>query len=221
MRSAFSLTEIVIAAAILAAVGIPTISIFINSKDAIARTDGARDARYFIGEILAHADRQSLHELWDNFGPGEVVPQAGRMKHQIASYNPLTGQLSGPSDTANPLGFQESFLKEMAHAGLQAKLFFEFYTRKELEIEPQIPDPRRQDIASPRYGILHMQAGYALVQIFDLKKKGALVTQWRQPIMCPAVVGRPGLKLSSCPAVNKAMRAKYLPLLAVREAQMD
>lgn len=225
-RNGFSLTEIMIAAVILAIVGIPVIGIFLGSKDAITRTDSARDARYFVNEILAHAERQSLHELWDNFGPNEVIAQAGRMKHEIAIYDIKTGKVQGNPMQANPLGFQESFLQELTRAGFKAKLYFEFYSRKALEVEPQIPNPRAQDIASARYGILHMQAGYASVEIIDLKaaeKVGdekATVTFWQQPIMCPAVVGRPGMKLSSCPAVDRKVRAKYLPLLLEREASL-
>lgn len=225
-RNGFSLTEIMIAAVILAIVGIPVIGIFLGSKDAITRTDSARDARYFVNEILAHAERQSLHELWDNFGPNEVIAQAGRMKHEIAIYDIKTGKVLGDPMQANPLGFQESFLQELTRAGFKAKLYFEFYSRKALEVEPQIPNPRAQDIASARYGILHMQAGYASVEIIDLKaaeKVGddkATVTFWQQPIMCPAVVGRPGMKLSSCPAVDRRVRAKYLPLLLEREASL-
>ena len=227
-RGAFSLTEILIAAVILALVGVPVIGIFMGSKDAITRTDTARDARYFVNEIFAHAERQSLHELWDNFGPGEVIPEAGKMKHEIALYEPKTGKVTGQPNAANPLGFQESFLQEMTRAGFKAKLYFEFYSRRDLEVEPQIPDPRKQDIASARYGILHMQAGYATVRLFKLESlsKGAddetaLNTEWMQPIMCPAVVGRPGLKLSSCPAVDRKVRAKYLPLLMQREALLN
>lgn len=224
---AFSLTEIMIAAVILAIVGVPVIGIFIGSKDAIVRTDAARDARYFVNEIFAHAERQSLHELWDNFGPGEAIAAAGKMKHEIALYNQKTGKVTGTVDQANPLGFQESFLQEMIHAGFKAKLYFEFYSRRELEVQPLIPNPRKQDTASVRYGILHMQAGYATVEIIDLKslaktgdERASVVNFWQQPIMCPAVVGRPGMKLSSCPAVDRRVRAKYLPLLLEREASL-
>jgi hypothetical protein len=223
-RNAFSLTEILIAATILAIVGIPVIGIFLGSKDAIVRTDAARDNRYFVSEIFAHVERQSLHELWDNFGPGEVIPQAGRMRHEIAKYDPRSGRILGNPLESNPLGFQESFLQELVRANLHVKLYFEFYSRKDLDVQPQIPDPKQQDTASIRYGILHMQAGYATVRLIDLKllaktrsEESATVNEWMQPIMCPAVVGRPGLKLSSCPAVDRKVRAKYLPLLLERE----
>jgi prepilin-type N-terminal cleavage/methylation domain-containing protein len=224
-RRAFSLTEIMIAATILAIVGVPTIGVLIGSKDAISRTDAARDNRYFVREILAHAERMSLHTLWDEFGPGEVVPEAGRMKHEVALYDPATGKLLGPPGTANPLGFAESFLRDMARAGVKARLYFEFYTRRDLEVQPLVPDPRQQDIASARYGLLHMQAGYATVRMLDLAtlartrdEESSIATEWQQPIMCPAVVGRPGLALASCPAVNRTVRRKYLPLLLRREA---
>jgi len=227
-KGAFSLMEILIAAVILAIVGIPVIGIFMGSKDAITRTDTARDARYFISEIFAHAERQSLHELWDNYGPCEAIAEAGRMKHELAVYDPATGAVPGNPNQTNPLGFQSSFLQELTRCGFKAKLYFEFYSRKDLQVEPQIPDPKKQDIASARYGILHMQAGYATVRLYklDALAKGAteevaLANEWMQPIMCPAVVGRPGLKLSSCPAVDRKIRAHYLPLLMQREALLN
>lgn len=69
----FSLAEMAIAAAILATVSIPLIQVFLTSKQAIVRTDTRRDHRYYLTEIVAHAGRQPLHELWRDFGPGEAV----------------------------------------------------------------------------------------------------------------------------------------------------
>lgn len=68
-----------------------------------------------------------------------------------------------------------------------------------------------------------MQAGFADVTLLKLVPNGSAkpVTVWRQPIMCPAVVGRPGLKLSSCPAISPKVKEKYGPLLAKREAALD
>lgn len=211
---AFSLLEVLMAAVILVVACVPMIGVFLGSKDAVQLTDAARDVRYFVNEILAHVERQSLHALWDEFGPVEVVPEAGRMHHELAEYD-AEGKLTG----ANPLGFDESFLRDLTRAGFRARVYFEFYTRKELEIQPAQPDPRQPDVASAKYGILHMQAGYVTVQIIDRHR--SVINEWQQPIMCPAVVGRPGLKLASCPAVNKTVKAKYQPLLARREAQLQ
>jgi hypothetical protein len=51
----------------------------------------------------------------------------------------------------------------------------------------------------------------------DTQEKEAVETQ---TIMCPAVVGRPGLKLQSCPALNKDVFDIYAPLLDQYEATL-
>jgi hypothetical protein len=219
----FSLVEVLIGSIILAAIGVPIINMFLGSKDNIARTDRRRDARFFMSEILAHVERHSLHDLWDWYGPNEVVAEAGRMKHQLAKLD-KKGFVSD-SQNGNPLGFTQEFLYDMTRNEFEARLYFEFYSRKELEIEPAVYNPRVKDRAE-KYGILHMQAGYIKVELYDLRllaknpkdEPAAMIDGWAQPIMCPAVVGRPGLKLSSCPAVNEATRRKYEPLLRRREA---
>ena len=238
MRGGLTLVEILVAAVILVVVAIPMLSIFQSSRQSIARTDRRREVRHITSEILAHASRQPLHDLWDNYGPGEVVgfETAGKMHHLLAETNAETGQVNGD----NPLGFSQDFLSEVRGLGLEARLYFEFYTRAELgldqdprkkpEDDPEAPrtksaSGRAPSLAKPAFGILHMQAGYARVDLFDrgllAKHKAdpeqALVSRWAQPIMCPAVVGRPGLRLASCPAVNAKTKAKYLPLLAMRE----
>jgi prepilin-type N-terminal cleavage/methylation domain-containing protein len=223
-RHAFTLIEILIGTAILGVVGVPILSVFLTSKDAVSRTDTRRAARYYIREIYAHLGRQSLHDLWKYCGPGEVVgfDVAGQLKHHLAEFDANTGRVTG----RNPLGFGEAFLKEMTQDGYDARVFFEFYTRRELEITPLVYNRRAQDKPSPKYGILHMQAGWASVYILDRKKlkkfggndEKAVIANWKEPIMCPAIVGRPGLKLSGCPAVNVTVREEYGPLLQRREA---
>jgi prepilin-type N-terminal cleavage/methylation domain-containing protein len=223
---AFTLTEVLIASVILALVGIPVMGVFITAKQGITRTDVRREARYYIQEILAHLDRQSLHDLWRNFGPGEVLGHdvAGRLRHRLAEFDPATGRIAGK----NPLGFEEEFLQEMIQEGLDARVFFEFYTRKELEIDPPKYTLGVQDKPSPKYGIYHMQAGWAEVVLLDTRKlraargkeSQAVLASWKQPIMCPAIVGRPGLKLSGCPAVNVRVKLEYAPLLERRERSM-
>jgi hypothetical protein len=236
-RGAITLVEILVASVILVMVAIPMLGIFQTSRQSIMRTDRRREIRHITSEILAHAARQPLHELWDEFGPGEVVgwETAGRMKHRIADYD-ATGRIVG----SNPLGFSQDFVAEMLALGLEARLHFEFYSRNELGLNPRAAPPAKKlddgdDDGPPRpvnlppvFGILHMQAGYARVDILDRavlrstrREDKALLARWAQPIMCPAVVGRPGLRLASCPAVNPKVKAKYVPLLAMREGWDD
>jgi hypothetical protein len=225
LHSGVSLVEVLIGAAILSVVSVPLINMFISSKTGIVQTDRHRDARFFISEILAHVERHSLHDLWLWYGPNEVIAEAGRMKHELAKLD-KKGFVKD-SENGNPLGFTQEFLYDMTRNDFEARLYFEFYTRKELEIEPAVYNPKVKDRAE-KYGILHMQAGYVKVELYDLRElakhpkdeKLAIIDSWAQPIMCPAVVGRPGLKLSSCPAVNEDTRKKFEPLLRRREESM-
>lgn len=224
-RSGFSLAEVLIGTAILAIMGVPMIGVFIQSKHSIVRTDAKREARYYIGEIMAHVERQSLHKLWDYFGPGEIVgfDTAGRLRHRLAELD-AQGNITG----GNPLGFTPYFVQEMYADGFEARVFFEFYTRKELGVKPDRWSIFAKDEVSPLYGLHHMQAGWVQIYLLDrdkLKKNPAreadcVVTSWKQPVMCPAIVGRPGLKLSGCPAVNLTVKLQYEPKLNRREARM-
>jgi hypothetical protein len=228
-RKAFgmSLVEILVGVAILTAVGIPMLNMFTQSRDSLARSDRRRECRYYVREIFSLLDRQSLHDLWQFFGPGEVVGYgvAGKLKHRLLG---ATGNLQNMDPEQNPLGCTPEFIQEMNQDHLDARIFFEFYTRKELEVSPALYSPQIPDQPSPKYGILHMQAGWAEVYLLDrlkLEKNGgneeaAVLAHWKQPMMCPAIVGRPGLKFSSCPAVNEAVRRKYEPLLRRREASL-
>lgn len=210
LRRGLSLTEVLVAAVILAAVGIPVFSVFLQSKRSISRTDTRREVRFFIKEIMAHINRHSLHDLWDNFGPAPYSP--AKMLGQIALRD-AAGKLL-PDPEANPLGFTQDFLDDLRREGYDGQVKFEFYTREELRIRPD-------DSADPEIGLLHMQAGWAEVSLLDITKEDRpRIAVWKQPIMCPAIVGRPGLKLSSCPAIQKAVKEQYGPLLAQREAAL-
>jgi prepilin-type N-terminal cleavage/methylation domain-containing protein len=225
MRRGFSLVEVMIGVTILGVIGIPMIGVFIQSKNSISRTDVKREARYYIGEIMAHVERQSLHKLWDYFGPGEVVgfDTAGQLQHKLCEHDEK-GRITGK----NPLGFTPYFLQEMMADNLEARVYFEFYTRKELGVKPDRWSIFTKDEVNPIYGLHHMQAGWVQIYLLDrakLKKSptrpaDCVVTSWKQPIMCPAIVGRPGLKLSGCPAVSQTVKLLYEPKLNRREARM-
>jgi hypothetical protein len=124
------------------------------------------------------------------------------------------GKLVDPTNLDNnPLAFTQSFINEMRTDGLGGRVFFEFYYRDE-ELRYQNGEP------SPQVGLRHMQAGVASVQIYDLNDpEERTLLDFRQPVMCPMIVGRPGIQLSSCPALNQQVKCKYGPKLALREGR--
>lgn len=222
-RVALTLTEVLIAAVILAIAALPVMAIFSTSNQTLERTDLRRQSRHYTGEILARVKRQSLHDLWKNFGPYDVAgldAEAGRLRDRIAEMDQQGKLVPGAQDQVNPLGFTQDLLEEMRRDGFDARVRFEFYTRKELGVRPEGFAAKVKDKVDPVIGLHHMQAGWAEVTIVEAGDPTAIISQVREPIMCAAIVGRPGMKLSSCPAVNPAVRKRYGPLLARREAAL-
>jgi len=233
-QEGLTLTEVMIAAVILAMCVIPVIGIFITGKQNVVRTDDQRRARHYLQAILARADRASLHVLWNYFGPkgypksgtlpnvkatgNFALGKSGAFEDRIADYDPSNGKITtGPVQNVNPLGFTEDFLKELAVLGMEGQLHFEFFSRKGLMIHYDADDPTDTvGSVNSKIGILHMQAGWMRARLVNLKTK-EIMGEEIQNIMCPAIVGRPGLKLSSCPAINPEVHSVYHPILAEYE----
>ncbi len=216
-----SLIEILIASVLLAVAGVAVMSIYRAGTKGIQVSDLRREERFYLQEILAHVNRNSLHQLWDHYGPqgfGPPRPLLGALA--LVDGN---GKMADPENLqANPLGFTQDLLDEMRRDGIQARIDFDFYSRNELQV--------KEDGAPNQFiGLLHMQAGYVAISLFNRDPgedpgapppdptQVAPVAVWRQPIMCPAIVGRPGLKLSSCPALSPRVKCKYGPELARKE----
>lgn len=210
-RGGVTLVEILIATIVLAVAAVSVMNIFRGANVGIRKTDEQRELRYYLQEIFAHVNRQPLHELWDHFGP---KPWASRSLAGAMALLDADGKLVNPADLDNnPLGFSQAFIDDMRRDGLGAKIWFEFYYRNE-ELLYEGKDP------SPMVGLLHMQAGLAAVALYDLKDpEERNLILFRQPVMCPMIVGRPGIQLSSCPALNKAVKCQYGPKLAAREGR--
>jgi len=220
-RSGFSLIEVLIAAVILSVAGVAVLSIFSVSSKGIRTTDMRREERFFLSSILTHINRVGLHELWDHYGPEGVGPER-RLMGALALVDADGGLVAPEDPVANPLGFTQDFLDDLRLAGLKARIDFDFYTREELNYS-------EDGTPHPEIGILHMQSGYATVYLFPVEddadfgtpppdpEQGGALAAWRQPIMCPAIVGRPGLKLSACPAIAPRIKCTYGPLLAIKE----
>jgi prepilin-type N-terminal cleavage/methylation domain-containing protein len=210
-RRGLTLIEVLIATIILAVAVVAVMQIFRGANIGIRKTDERRELRYYLSEIYAHVNRQPLHELWDYFGPPDFADRS--LAGKLALIN-AEGKLEDPSDlNKNPLGFTQTFIDEMRRDGLGGRVFFEFYYRdEELRYKDGEPDPQ--------VGLAHMQAGVASVQIYDLSDpEERTLLEFRQPVMCPMIVGRPGIQLSSCPALNDAVKCQYGPKLAAREGR--
>jgi hypothetical protein len=206
-RRGLTLLEVLIASILLVIMGVAVMGVFATSGRGIKKTDERRLYRFFVDELLARAQRHSLHHLWDHFGPasgGAPRPLGG----SLADLG--VGEPGGPPGDGNPLGLTIEFLRELSHYDLDASVRFDFYTREELGVDQEgKPDPET--------GILHMQAGWLEVTLFPAGEPDNPIQVVKQPLMCPAIVGRPGLKLSSCPAVAPATKCKYGPILAAKE----
>lgn len=128
----FSLTEVLIAGVILGLVGVAVFAIFGTSRESIGRTDTRRTIRFYQQEIFAHVQRQSLHSLWDDYGPAPY--SESKMQSALARSGPDGKLLAEPG--ANPLGFTQDFLDDLRRDGYDAQVNFEFFTRKQLKIGP-------------------------------------------------------------------------------------
>lgn len=226
-REAFSLSEILIATVLLVLAAVPVMAIFSGSKQSIDRADERREKRYFLNELVAKAQRHSLQTLWDAFGPYFVgAAQCGYMRDRVAEVDSngklITGGGGGGGPQPNPLGLTQDFLDDMRYAGYEARMRFEFYPRDLLGVKsaganPDQYNPKGKDIVGP-FGLLHMQAGYLLLSIRSLKDHDDKL-DWRIPMMCPAIVGRPGLKMEGCPALDTDKRVAYGQRILSREAE--
>lgn len=209
VRKGFSLIEILIAAVILAIVGVGVLTLFSQGTTSIVKTDISREYRFFMQNILAHVNRQSLHKLFFHFrprGPGGITGQglnSTLLRDEIAKVDGNNNLVNPLSEMTNPLGFTQEFMNDLKAAGLKAGIEFRFIARQDLGTDNSGGSP---------YGILHMQAGVATVYLLD-RETDDIVAEWNQGIMCPAIVGRPGLKMSSCPAVSTRVQCQYLPIL--------
>lgn len=212
-RRGLTLIEILMATVILAMSAAATMNVFTTSSMGIRKTDERRELRYYLREIFAHVNRQALHKLWDHFGPAGTGQPVRPLNGDLALVD-AAGKLVNPSDANNnPLGFDQGFLDDMRRDGLDARVEFRFYPRNELMVGPN-GEPQ------PHIGLRYMQTGYAGVVLYDSRDPAEReLLRWNQPVMCPAIVGRPGLQQSSCPALNPAIKCTYGGYLAIFEGR--
>jgi hypothetical protein len=158
--------------------------------------------------------------LWRYYGPwfaSGLDNECGWMRDAIAFVDPSNNKLlarpanvgldpNGAKDP-NPLGFTQDFMDDLLYAGYETRIRFEFYPRKNLEVDPPAFDPNEKvsQLTVGPYGVHHLQAGLIYIGI---RAKDATEDQtptiWTVPLMCPAIVGRPGLKMEGCPALAES-----------------
>ena len=225
-RDGFSLSEVMIAMVLLVLAAIPVMAVFQGSKQSITRADERREKRYFLNELVARAQRHSLQTLWDAFGPYFAGgANCGYMRDRVVEIDGGGNIVAGAgtaSKMPNPLGLTQDFVDDMKYAGYEARMRFEFYPRDLLGVKsagpnPTVFNPNGKDIPGP-YGLLHMQAGFLLLAIRSIADHEDNTT-WRVPMMCPAIVGRPGLKMEGCPALDTDKRKDYGPRILAREGE--
>ena len=218
-RRGVTLLEVLIAAVLLAMSGVAVMNIFMGANRGIRKTDERREIRHHLVKIFAHANRQAIHKLFDNFG----LPTAGAARPNggyLARYDETTGALQirpGMKDVDNPLGITQAFLDELRRDGLSARLRFDFFPRREL-----MEGGPNSTVLDTNIGLEYMQAGRLQVEIVSWENpEEAALMSWVQPVMCPMIVGRPGIALKSCPALDPAIQCSYAPALAGYEGDWN
>lgn len=184
-RRAFTLLEILVAAVIFTLASTPLVLLFNSTTRQVKGLDKRAEIRALTGQILERIEAMDFVSLHDSFG---VEPEApGRLVGQLAD------------GARNPLMIDRGSLDRLAELGMSGALEFRFMTRDELGMDPANP-------LKSSSGLLHLQAGVIELRIHGDGYDETL----RKSVYCPMILGRPGLMLNQCPAVNKALRdGKY------------
>lgn len=188
-RRGFSLIEVLIAGVVLAIVCVPVGVLLSQSTRGVQSTDRAREARYLLARVLEKVEAADFVTLWDNFGAG-LQPPSGLPRVPESGTALRDTVFAAGKD---PLYLGSELQEALAQGGWTATLAFRFLTKPEVE---------QTDRVKSASGILHLQAG-----VVRLKIAGNGLEQKIQEILyCPMILGRPGLMLKQCPAVNPQLR---------------
>lgn len=192
-----TLLEVLISAVLLVLVAVPLGSLLWTSRRGIELADRGREVRFVIDQVITRVESTDFVALWKSFGWGFLSecptcpesPEAIRDGLAVVRWSP-----SGEPEVArNPLELDVDVLKSLRRNGWTARLRFRFLTR---------PEVRQTGRVKSDTGILHLQGG-----AMGLTLDGPGVKEdVRQVLYCPMILGRPGLQLKQCPAVNPALR---------------
>jgi prepilin-type N-terminal cleavage/methylation domain-containing protein len=181
----FTLLEVLIASVIFTLASVPLVLLFSSTSRQVKGLDRRAEIRALTMQILGRVEAMDFVTLHDHFG---IEPESpGR----------LVGKLV--EGARNPLMLDRTWIDRLAELGLGAELEFRFMTRSELGMDPTNP-------LKSTSGLLHLQAGTVALRVSGPGYDETL----RKSVYCPMILGRPGLLLNQCPAVNKALRdGKY------------
>ncbi|MBI4872763.1 MAG: hypothetical protein HY814_14495 [Candidatus Riflebacteria bacterium] len=197
-RTATTLLEVLISAVILTLIVVPISLLLSQSTRAVQNTDLNREVRGLMDEVMQRVESTDLTKLWDSFGIDPKSPT--RFDGKLVN---LPGGSVTPEaladDAANPLHINQEIVERLGELGLSTDLKFRFMTRTELGVDPS----NRLKSSS---GIMHLQAGVVTLTFAGKVGKKTIDEELAKPIYCPMILGRPGLLLSQCPAVDPKLR---------------
>lgn len=185
-----TLLEVLIAAAILSVVVVSVFSLLWTSKSSIDHADQNRESRFIADLLLGHAENSDFVVLFKTFGSRfPECPECLQGSDNDGSLGVLRGG-------KNVLNVDQWVIDQLKKNDWAVDLKFRFLTRKELGYGSA------NDI-KPKSGVLRFQAGVVWLRILEGRK---VVQDLKKCIYCPMILGRPGLDLRQCPAVNPEVR---------------
>jgi hypothetical protein len=162
---------------------------FLNgSNRSVRRTDKRREARFLMRQVIDRVESADFLILFKHFGSagGGKVPDAG-----------------------NPLLVDEATLDALRENKWVVTVKFRFMTRSELYNGGNVPapDPNNHFVLPPS-GILPYQGAFLETRLDPLSGSPARILPViiKKPLYCPLILGRPGLTLAQCPALNEALQ---------------
>ena len=196
-RRGFSLLEVCVSAFLLALVSVPIWGLLNSSSTSIKKVDARKQARILMREVMNRVESSDFLVLYDAFGIEPDSPSRIR-----------EGLVAGGR---NPLKIPAHVLEELEAKGWTVKITFRFMTKDEVQVrgggssDPSDPERRNSFSAfeATETGILHLQGGFLTMEVSGPELRTQRI---RRPVYCPLILGRPGLMISQCPALNAAIK---------------
>lgn len=200
-RAGVTLLEVAVTAFLLAMISVPVWGLMRASSTGVRRVDERKAARYLIQEVMNRIESSDFIVLYRYFG---IEPDsADRIR---------TGLTRGAE---NPLTIPEHVLESLRQREWTVGLTFRFMTKEEVgwkgissaetagTADPEAARGSAELFAATSTGIQHLQGGFLTLEISG---PGLRTQRIRRPIYCPLILGRPGLMVSQCPALNPAVK---------------